>query len=65
MAKKTALPTVRIAQLARHESGGYLAANLAVSDDGWNGLEPFDRPVRLGEERSCCAPAADAAFRST
>lgn len=48
MAKKTALPTVRIAQLARHESGGYLAANLAVSDDGWNGLEPFDRPVRLG-----------------
>ncbi|MFQ8826375.1 MAG: helix-turn-helix domain-containing protein [Alistipes sp.] len=49
MAKKTALPTVRIAQLARHESGGYLAANLAVSDDGWNGLEPFDHPVRLGE----------------
>lgn len=48
MAKKTALPTVRIAQLARHESGGYMTANFAVSDDGWNGLEPFDRPVRLG-----------------
>ena len=45
MAKKTALPTVRIAQLARHESGGYMTANFAVSDDGWNGLEPFDHTV--------------------
>lgn len=25
-----------------------MTANFAVSDDGWNGLEPFDRPVRLG-----------------
>ena len=45
MAKKTALPTVRIAQLARHESGGYMTAHFAVSDDGWNGLEPFDHTV--------------------